>query len=882
MATRNTIITTHTNADFDALASMLAAQKIYPGARVVFPGSQDKSLRNFFINSMAYLYNMADIKSIELDKIQRLVLVDTRQPQRIGHFADVLSNPGLEIHIYDHHPAMSHDIKGQLEVIESTGATMSILTPILKERRIPLTADEATIMCLGIYEDTGSFTFTSTTEKDFTAAAYLLSQGANLNIIASLTTREISPLQVRLLNEMIQSADTYNINGVDVVLTRVVTDRYIPDFALLVHKLMRMENYSAVFAITLMENKIHLVARSRTPDVDVGTIVSRLGGGGHPFAASAAIKERTLAQVEQELMEELAQSITTGQQAHELMSAPVLTVSQTASCRTAANMLTRYNINALLVTTDDSPAKQLLGFITRQVLEKALFHNLGDLPVGEYMTTDLATVNEDAGLEEIRDKIIGHQQRVLPVLRQTEIVGVITRTDLLNSLVRYSTEHTANATQAHNRLIHARTRNIANLMGERLPAHLKELLKTMGKVAAENQMEIYVVGGFVRDLFLYRPNEDIDVVVEGDGIQFAKKMAGRVKARIHTHRKFGTAVVIWPDGFKVDVATARMEYYQSPAALPIIESSSIKLDLYRRDFTINTLAIHLNPGHFGTLIDFFAARRDIKEKAIRVLHNLSFVEDPTRAFRAIRFEQRFGFTIGRLTASLIKNAVKMDFFNRLSGRRVFTELRLILEEENPVNSLKRLADYNLLRIIHPAIHLDKTVLGRLTRVKSVLAWHDLLFLDDSYMRWSVYFMALMGHCDEATSMEICRRLELANRHRDLLVKERRKAERNLKWLQWRRPADNVEIYKKLHGLKNELILYMMAATEERSVQQMISLYYTKLRNINPLLRGRDLQTMGIPQGPIYREILDAILEARLQGRITTRDDEAALVKAYVR
>jgi tRNA nucleotidyltransferase (CCA-adding enzyme) len=496
------------------------------------------------------------------------------------------------------------------------------------------------------------------------------------------------------------------------------------------------------------------------------------------------------------------------------------------------------------------------------------------------MTTDLAMVEVSAGLDEIRDKIIGHQQRILPVVRDGELAGVITRTDLLNSLVRYTTDTPGETQEPHSRLIHARTRNIANLMGERIPAPLRALLKTMGQVAHESQMEVYVVGGFVRDLFLYRANEDTDVVVEGNGIEFAKKLAKQVNARIHTHRKFGTAVVIFPDGFKVDVATARMEYYQSPAALPIIENSSIKLDLYRRDFTINTLAIHLNPGHFGILIDFFAGRRDIKEKAIRVLHNLSFVEDPTRAFRAIRFEQRFGFTIGRLTASLIQNAVKLDFFKRLSGRRVFAELRLILQEEDPVAALKRLEDFQLLGIIHPAIQLDEIVLKRLSRVKTVLAWHDLLFLDDSYMRWAVYFMALVGHCDAATTLEICMRLELAARYQELFVKARFKAEDSLNWLQWRKTANNVEIYTHLHGLKNELILYIMAATEERAVQQMVSLYYTKLRHIQPLLQGKDLQTMGIPPGPIYREILDAILEARLEGRITTRQEETALVKAY--
>jgi tRNA nucleotidyltransferase (CCA-adding enzyme) len=199
-----------------------------------------------------------------------------------------------------------------------------------------------------------------------------------------------------------------------------------------------------------------------------------------------------------------------------------------------------------------------------------------------------------------------------------------------------------------------------------------------------------------------------------------------------------------------------------------------------------------------------------------------------------------------------------------------------------VAPLKRLEDYDLLRFIHPAIQLTPETIAQLNRVKTVLAWHDLLFLDDSYMRWAVYFMSLIDHCDGAISEAICKRLELASRYRDLLVKERFKAQQSLKWLLWRRPKDNIEIYNYLHGLNNELILYMMAARDERSVQQMISHFYTKLRHIRPVLKGRDLKAMGISPGPIYSEILDALLEARLVGRATTREDEVALVESYAR
>jgi tRNA nucleotidyltransferase (CCA-adding enzyme) len=877
-----TVITTHINADFDALASMLAAQKLYPDALVVFPGSQEKNLRNFFIESMVYLFNIAEIKDIDFSKLKRLVLVDTRQSNRIGKFSAVLEKPDLEIHIYDHHPPMNNDIKGHHEVHYLTGATVSILTEIIKSKAIHISPDEATIMCLGIYEDTGSFTFPSTTEKDFDAAAFLLSKGANLNVISNLISREISPEQVKLLNDMIQAATRYNFNGVEIVITTVTTENYVSDFAFLVHKMVKMENLDAIFAIARMGDKMYIVARSRIPEVDVGTSLTPLGGGGHTYAAAATVKGKTLAQIEHQLAEILFSTIKPKSWARDLMSSPAITVDSYVSCKDAGNLLNRYSINALLVTQEHNGNKNLLGFITRQIVEKAQFHGLDHIPVKEYMTTELASVGPDSELQEIQEKIIENKQRVLPVIDNDAIIGVITRTDLLNILALQSKHTGSGPPELLKEPGHGRTRNILKFMKERLSLRIFDILKTIGKNAEELGCDAYVVGGFVRDLFLYRKNEDIDIVIEGDGIAFAKKYAKTVNARIHSYEKFGTAVIIYPDGFKIDVASARMEYYKFPAALPTVEMSSIKLDLFRRDFTVNTLAIQLNPDKFGILIDFFSAQRDIKEKTIRVLHNLSFVEDPTRVFRAIRFEQRFGFTIGKLTAGLIENAVKMDFFRRVSGRRVFSELRQILEEEDPSAAVIRLNEYNLLNVIHPSITLSTELISLFDSVKKVLSWHDLLFLEESYKKWTVYFLSLTWQCDKKTIEEVCKRIELAPRYKAIFCKERFEANQCLHWLERNLNIKDSTLYHKLSVFRTELVLYMMAATKHEGVKRSISNYFTKLRHIDTSIKGRDLLKLGLDPGPIYRKVLQAVHDAKLNGELKTHKDELVFVKEYVR
>lgn len=874
------VITTHINADFDAVASMVAAQKLYPDAQVVFPGSQDHALRSFFIDAMAYLLNLADINTIDLSQVGRLVIVDTRQPSRLGPFQTILAKPDLDIHIFDHHPPLSDDIRGSHEVIAETGATVTLLTEIIAVQKIPLTPDEATILALGLYEDTGAFTYSTTTPRDLTAAAFLLKQGAELKTVSDLTRRELTSDQIALLNDMIDAAKSYRINGVDILISTIFSDDYIPDVAALVHKMLKMENYKAIFLLGLMENKIHIIGRSRTAAVDVGRILKKMGGGGHAAAAAATLKKQTLAQGEQTLLALLRQSIQSPQTARHIMSSPALSVIRDTTCEKARELLNRYSVNALLVMEKSGPVHRLAGYITRQVIEKAHYHQLSHLPVSDYMDSEVVTVDAAADLTEIQKRVIEKKQRILPVMDKNRVVGVITRTDLLNILIETPQQNRLPTLETALDNTNTRTRDITNVLKERATPKIITYLNEIGRIAHELGYRAFVVGGFVRDLFLYRPNEDIDIVIEGDGILTAKALAQKFEGRVHTHAKFGTAVVVLPDDFKIDVATARMEYYTYPAALPEVAMSSIKLDLFRRDFTINTLALQITPDHFGTLIDFFAARKDIKEKAVRVLHNLSFVEDPTRVFRAIRFEQRFGFKIGKVTSDLIRNAVRMAFFDRLSGKRVFTELQHILEEKNPARAVKRMHEFDLLKVIHPSIHYNNTLDNLFKELSDVLAWYNLSFLDEPCRQWIAHFLILIKQIKRRSAYEICQRLELPPRLRVYFTTARFKANNTLHWLESQSELSNSTLYKALSDFELELLLYMMATTTNARVKQGISLFLNELRIVTGKINGNDLIALNIPTGPHYKEILDAALYARLDGKIKSREDELAFASHY--
>jgi tRNA nucleotidyltransferase (CCA-adding enzyme) len=583
------VITTHINADFDSLASMLAAKKLYPQAVLVFPGSQERSLRDFFIHSTLYAFEVERIKNIDLEEVQRLILVDTRQISRIGKFSEVLSKPDLEIHIYDHHPPSSEDLHGSLEVISEVGATVTLLLERLQVKGIEITPDEATVMMLGIYEDTGNLTFSSTKEEDFKAAGYLVRKGANLSILSNVITKELTAEQIFLLNELIQSATRYTFHGIDVVIAEASVDRYIGDIAVLVHKLKDMENLDVLFVLVRMEDRIYLIGRSRLEEVNVSEIATEFGGGGHPTAASATVKGMTLTEAHDRLVETLKEMVRHKKVARDAMVYPVKTVEPDRTLEEAGEILTRYNLNMLPVLQNE----KVIGLISKQVVERAVYHGLKSSRVKEYMTTEFSIVSPDTPFSRVQALVIGQDQSLLPVIEKDRLVGAISVGDVMRILQEEMMKSEKGVSVFENPPLYARKKMISKFMEERFPERIHDLLVKFGKVGDELAYPVYAVGGFVRDLLLRVENFDVDIVVEGDGIRFAEEFEKKFPCRIRTHKKFGTAIILFPDGLKVDVATARWEVYDSPAALPTVESASIKMDLYRRDFTINALAIHL-------------------------------------------------------------------------------------------------------------------------------------------------------------------------------------------------------------------------------------------------------------------------------------------------
>ncbi len=398
-----------------------------------------------------------------------------------------------------------------------------------------------------------------------------------------------------------------------------------------------------------------------------------------------------------------------------------------------------------------------------------------------------------------------------------------------------------------------------------LPAALSSRIETIAAVSRESGVPAFLVGGFVRDLLLARDDRDLDVVVEGDGIAFAQRLAAAVGGRVKVHGNFLTATVVDPEGFPIDVATARREVYRTPAALPEVEASTLEEDLYRRDVTVNTLALRLGPEPGYELIDPFGGVRDLEAKTLRVLHADSFRDDPTRILRAVRLEQRLGFRIAPETLALIAEALADGAFDRLSGSRLKAELAKLLGDPVALSGVARLDELGILRAIDPRLAMDEAAVERLRRLLKPAA------------PWRLVLMALVAGWEERDLARLADRLLLAGEERRLLTgfPPRLAAARAVLS---GNPVPH-QVAEALASLAEEEIL-LLAAEGDETVGCWVRRYLDELRPLTLGVQGADLVAAGFPPGPRIGAALRETRAARLDGRIDA-DDELAYALAFL-
>jgi len=404
------------------------------------------------------------------------------------------------------------------------------------------------------------------------------------------------------------------------------------------------------------------------------------------------------------------------------------------------------------------------------------------------------------------------------------------------------------------------------------------LVRKVADVAAARQVPLYLVGGFVRDLLLGIPGTDFDLVVEGAAIPFAQALAAQYGGRVTTHVRFGTAQWFQSGSSHraLDFISTRSETYKHPAALPTVKAGVLIDDLMRRDFTINTLAIRLDGEHWGELRDELGGQDDLNKGLVRVLHPKSFMDDPTRLFRAVRYEQRYSFQIAPETLSIMPEAQRL--IGSLSAERLRHELDLILEEEKAVVMLDRLAELDLLQPIHPALTWDAGTRERFLTGARLLQEYHLKSIPTSIgkglLGWHFWTMGLALRYLE--SLE--RRLHFhAKLLKSILAASSLFAEIpsfvGLKPSEWVRRLDGVPL---------TAVYAVFLATPDHEAHQDLFNYLETWRHIQPKTNGHDLMKRGLPPGPRYQLILQSLREAWLDGEVNTKSEEMKLLDKLIK
>lgn len=552
------------------------------------------------------------------------------------------------------------------------------------------------------------------------------------------------------------------------------------------------------------------------------------------------------------------------------------------SVRDAAQLMRRYGHEGFPVVES---GERLVGILTRSDVDRALHHRMGDIPVRTILHTGPLYVQPDDPIDTVQRVMIEHGLGQVPVVAEGRFIGIVTRTDLIKYWTPLATT--------------SRAQEIRGMMTEALPADLSALLVKARDAANDLGYSLYIVGGFVRDLLLGSPTLDLDLVVEGDAIRMAHHLAQQIGGRVRSHQRFGTAKIIFDEPFSPDVpasldfVTARTEFYERPSALPNVERSSIKQDLYRRDFTINTMAICLDRDRYGELLDFYGGERDILGRRIRVLHNLSFVEDATRILRAVRFEQRLGFTIEERTAELIADA--LELLDHVSGERLRHELYLILGEAEPERSLERLARLGALGRICPSLRFTREMAPLLARLR------------EQFAAWPAARRAVPRSVDptmaagdaepDAPTLSLCYLAVLssvmAHGELDAFVAHLHISNADARFLhevvQLREELGALQspamlpssIYRLLNPFSREARFVLAVLTDAQLVRERLTYYERVLAPTVVAVDGHYLRSLGAPPGPVYGEILARVRDAVLDGRVTTPEEQHAWAQQLV-
>ena len=796
-------------ADLDALSSAFGVLKLYPDAFLLKPKQLSKTASAVF-KDFKHLFRLIENPPAE---VETLILVDNcglEKLKKVPRYGKLI--------IYDHHEGCR--CKNCTLVVDNVGSATTLVVEELIKRNLEVSPLEATLLALGIYEDTGRFTHIGTTPRDLRATAWLLQRGADLNLINRYLEEKISQKELEVVQKLLKSVEYVTTpEGWRVAVATFRGETYLPDFQDLVNRLKELtENTDGFFVIYEAGNKTYLFGRATNPSFDTAKILAKLGGGGHSYASSLKVEGIPAERVKKRLIEILEGKLP-NLFLENFISRPPLVVYEDETLEEALKKLTDFGFaGAPVVDKEEKP----LGVIYKKDLLRAIKHlRTTEVKVSEVYNPDVRILSLKDTIWDAEKILSRFGQKLIPVVNEEgKIEGVLTRLDIFRNII-------------------AETPSEEKPLKVQLPPNIEDFAKKVGQIAQKLGLKAYLVGGVVRDMLLGKPVWDLDITVEGgSAVDLAKEVAKLYGVKVHPFEEFKTAHLKVGE-LKVEFATARREKYERSGAYPEVQPASLKEDLFRRDFTINAMAVALNPDSFGQLIDYVGGLEDLKNGIIRVLHSLSFVEDPIRILRALRFAGRFGFKLSKGTKTLLRQAVSLGVLKNAPRSRIANELRLAFREENFLEILKLYKEYRVLEQILPSefqwsmVHPE-----RLKKLKKLLSE----FKDEvKYPGW-VLFASLLLELKKETALSVLSELSAPSKVRESYLQAKGEGGKILKTLLGAKKPSEL-----LKGLKNyhpESLLMIASRGGEKAIN-LARFYLRELKPFKVKVRVDKFKKMGL-------------------------------------
>jgi tRNA nucleotidyltransferase (CCA-adding enzyme) len=935
------LVLCHTTADFDTLGAAVGLARLQPGRRIVLTGGCHPTVQRF-LALYRDEYPLIERRAVNPSHIRQIVLVDAQQRDRFGPAAEWIAEAERNqtpIAVYDHHPAStdpSHDLSASQQMVEPVGAATTLVVEAIQRAGIELTIAEATVMALGIHVDTGSLLYEGATARDAAALAWLMGHGASLPVVADFVEPGLSPVLQDLLTVAMDRVQIEAVGGHSLASVLMPVNGYVPGLSGLVERLISLTDVDALLFGAYFpsqepavpsppplsdkdssetepsgtelpdsepENsipyKLTLIgrARGRTGDrLDWGALLTALGGGGHPAAAAANLTTADPASVVQGLMAQARSQLPPQPTARNLMSSPVRTLRPDTTIAEAQRILLRYGHSGLAVVDEGD---RLAGIISRRDIDLALHHGFSHAPVKGYMATQIKTITPDTPLSTLEDLMVTYDIGRLPVISGGDLVGMVTRTDLL----RHRHQETARPPMPSAAVALLPAADLQHTLESCLSPDLQVVLRQIAAAAQARGWHLYLVGGAVRDLLICHDPAatlpDLDLVVDGffkaaqagAGVELATVIKDCLQeVDLQVHGRFQTASLVWRKdlehplaGLMIDIATARTEFYPYPAANPEVEASSSQQDLYRRDFTINALALRLTEPGAGQLLDYFGGLIDLRQGVIRVLHANSFIEDPTRIYRAVRFAVRLGFSLDSQTEGYIHHAMASGIYAQMQRQvrqvpalqvRLKQELKYILAAPYWQPALALLDQLQALRCLHSDLAMTPALwqqLRRLSRWVNHFPWA----IGEP---WLLRLEGLLATVPEEARSPLAAALQLPDRTVERLA-HLDQLEHQWQTLVATQPAPSV-LYATFNQA-DRFTLLLASARHPQTLGPAIWRHLLRWVTISPLIDGYQLQALGYKPGRAFRPMLDAVLAAQIDGTVTTKAEaEAFLAQHY--